>query len=145
MHKLEIEEYPEADRAPGCDHPRNTYDLIGHAEAETLFLQAKASGRLHHAWLITGAPGVGKATFAYRIIRYMLGGTPLLPGSLDIPQTDPIAQQLASLGHGNFMLLRRPYDFKRKKLRSEIPVDNVRELGAFFKVRRRWMNRGECA
>lgn len=132
MRKLEIEEYPEADRAPGCDHPRDTYDLIGHADSEALFLKAKASDRLHHAWLITGAPGVGKATLAYRIIRYMLGGTPLLPGSLDIPQTDPVAQQLASLGHGNFMLLRRPYDFKRKKLRSEIPVDNVRALGAFF-------------
>ena len=130
--RAETEEYPEADRAPGCPHPRDTYDLIGHKDAETKFLQAQASGRLHHAWLITGAPGVGKATLAYRMVRYILGGKSLLTTSLDIPESDPVAQRIASLGHGNFTLLRRPYDFKTKKLRTEIPVDDVRDLGKFF-------------
>ena len=82
MRKAEIEEYPEADRAPGCPHPRETYDLIGHSEAETRFLKAQASGRLHHAWLITGASGVGKATLAYRMIRHILGGQSLLKDCL---------------------------------------------------------------
>lgn len=132
MRKAEIEEYPEADRAPGCLHPRNTYDLIGHSDAETRFLQAQMSGRLHHAWLITGTPGVGKATLAYRMIRHILGGVSLLEGSMNIPESDPVAQRIASLGHGNFMLLRRPYDFKLKKLRTEIPVNDVRDMGKFF-------------
>lgn len=132
MRKVEIEEYPEADRAPGCPHPRETYELIGHGAAETRFLQAQASGRLHHAWLITGAPGVGKATLAYRMIRHILGGTSLLTTSMDVPKTDPVAQKIESLGHGNFMLLRRPYDFKLKKIRTEIPVDDVRGMGKFF-------------
>lgn len=132
MRKATIEEYPEADCSPGCLHPRNTYDLIGHAESETRFLNAHASGRLHHAWLLTGAPGVGKATLAYRMIRHILGGQSLLTDSMNIPENDPIAQRIASLGHGNFILLRRPYDFKLKKLRSEIPVDDVRSLGKFF-------------
>lgn len=132
MRKAEIEEYPEADRAPGCPHPRETYDLIGHSEAETRFLQAQASGRLHHAWLITGAPGVGKATLAYRMIRHILGGQSLLTTSMNVPESDPVAQRIESLGHGNFMLLRRPYDFKLKKIRTEIPVDDVRAMGKFF-------------
>lgn len=132
MRKAEIEEFPESDRADGCLHPRQTFDLIGHTEAETSFLKAHASGRLHHAWLVTGPPGVGKATLAYRMIRYILGGQPLLADSLNIPETDPVSQRIASLGHGNFMLLRRPYDFKLKKLRTEIPVDDVRGLGKFF-------------
>lgn len=132
MRKAEIEEYPEADRAPGCPHPRETYDLIGHSDAETRFLKAQASGRLHHAWLITGAPGVGKATLAYRMIRHILGGKSLLTTSMDVPQSDPVAQRIESLGHGNFMLLRRPYDFKLKKIRTEIPVDDVRAMGKFF-------------
>ena len=132
MRKAEIEEYPEADCAPGCPHPRETYDLIGHSDAETRFLKAQASGRLHHAWLITGAPGVGKATLAYRMIRHMLGGKTLLDTSMDIPNSDPVAQRIESLGHGNFMLLRRPYDFKLKKIRTEIPVNDVREMGKFF-------------
>jgi len=133
VRKAEIEEFPEADCAPGCPHPRETYDLIGHNEAETRFLTAQASGRLHHAWLMTGTSGVGKATLAYRIIRHILGGKSLLKGSMNIPQTDPVAQRIASLGHGNFMLLRRPYDFKTKKLRTEIPVDDVRAMGKFFR------------
>ena len=132
MRKAEIEEFPEADRAPGCLHPRNTYDLIGHEQAEKKFLDAQTSGRLHHAWLISGTPGVGKATLAYRMIRHILGGRSLLDGSMDIPESDPVAQRVASLGHGNFMLLRRPYDFKIKKIRTEIPVDKVRELSKFF-------------
>ena len=132
MRKTEIEEFPESDRAPGCPHPRETYDLIGHAETEKRFLTAQSSGRLHHAWLITGAPGVGKATLAYRMIRHILGGKSLLEDSMNIPQSDPIAQRIASLGHGNFTLLRRPYDFKLKKLRTEIPVGDVRDMGKFF-------------
>lgn len=132
MRKAVIEEYPEADRAPECSHPRDTFDLIGHAQSEARFLKAHASGRLHHAWLLTGTPGVGKATLAYRMARHILGGQSLLEGSMDIPATDPVAQRIASLGHGNFTLLRKPYDFKLKKLRSEIPIDDVRALGKFF-------------
>ena len=132
MRKAEIEEFPESDRAPGCAHPRDTYDLIGHSEAESRYLNAYKSGRLHHAWLITGPPGIGKATLAYRMIRHFLGGTSLLETSLNIPQSDPVAQRIASLGHGNFMLLRRPYDFKTKKIKNEIPVDDVRAMGSFF-------------
>jgi len=128
----EIETYPEADCAEGCLHPRAVYNLIGHNDAEARFLQAKTSGRLHHAWLLTGAAGIGKATLAYRIIRYMLGGESLLKNSLNIPQSDPIAQRIEALGHGNFVLLRRPYDHKTKKLRNDIPIADVRKLSKFF-------------
>ena len=128
----EPEEYPEADRAPGCLHPRETYDLIGHQSAEQKFLQAINSGRLHHAWLITGVPGIGKATLAYRMIRRLMGGSSLLDDSLDISRDDPVAQRIESLGHGDFFLLRRPYDFKTKKLRSEIPIAETRKLSDFY-------------
>lgn len=132
MRDVQTPEYPEADRAPGCAHPRETYDLIGHNEAETQFIRAKNSGRLHHAWLISGPKGVGKATLAYRMIRSMLGGESLLTTSLNIPETDAVAQRVESQGHGNLFVLRRPYNDKTKKLRSEIPVDAVRAMSAFF-------------
>ncbi len=132
MRTAEIETFPEADKADGCLHPRHVYDLIGHKEAEQRFIKARQSGRLHHAWLITGAPGIGKATLAYRIVRYMLGGHSLLQSTLNIPENDPVAQRIAALGHGNFSLLRRPYDHKTKKIRNDIPVDDVRALAAFF-------------
>ncbi len=128
----EPEEYPQADQAPGCVHPRETYDLIGHKEAEQKFLQALNQDRLHHAWLISGVPGVGKATLAYRMIRRLLGGRSLLDDSLDISRDDPVSQRVESLGHGDFFLLRRPYDFKTKKLRSEIPIAETRKLSEFY-------------
>lgn len=125
-------EYPEADRAPACAHPRETYDLIGHQNAEAQFIRSKTSGRLHHAWLISGPKGVGKSTLAYRIIRLMLGGEPLLPSTLNIPAADSAAQRIEAQGHGNLFVLRRPYNEKTKKLRSEIPVDIVRAMTSFF-------------
>ena len=131
----EIQEYPESDRAEACPHPRETYDLIGHEAAEKRFIQARQSCRLHHAWLITGGPGIGKATLAYRMIRSILGGQSLLETALDIPASDPVSQRIESLGHGDFFLLRRPYDLKLKKLRSEIPVGETRKLAEFFSKR----------
>lgn len=124
--------FPESDRADGCLHPRETYDLIGHQQAESRFLAAQSSGRLHHAWLLTGPSGCGKATLAYRMIRYIFGGRSLLENSLDIPKSDPVSQRIEALGHGDFFLLRRPYDHKTKKLRSEIPVSETRKLRDFF-------------
>lgn len=123
---------PEADRIDGCPHPRETYDLIGHQAAEMRFLEAHTSGRMHHAWLITGPQGCGKATLAYRIIRHILGGRSLLETSLDIPKSDPVSQRIEALGHGDFFLLRRPYDPKTKKIRAEIPVDESRKFRDFF-------------
>lgn len=123
---------PEPDRSEGSPHPREVYELLGHAESEARYLEALNSGRLHHAWLITGPPGIGKATLAYRIARHRLGGMSLLDQSLDIPHADPVAQRIESQGHGNLSVLRRPYDPKSKKLKRDIPVVEVRALSKFF-------------
>lgn len=133
MRQIEnAESLPEADRADGCAHPRSVYQLLGHSEAETRFLTAFQSGRMHHAWLLTGPKGIGKATLAYRMTRALLGGQSLLETSLDIPKSDPIAQRVEALTHGNLFVLRRPYDTKLKRFRQDIPVDRVREVSGFF-------------
>ena len=58
--------------------PRLNPDLKGQAEAEREFLQAFGTGQMHHAWLISGPRGVGKATFAYRVARYVLAQKTLI-------------------------------------------------------------------
>ena len=63
---------PEADRLEGFPHPRETESLLGHAAAERTLAEALASGRMHHAWLMAGPEGVGKATLAYRFARTAL-------------------------------------------------------------------------
>lgn len=122
----------ESDRSEGSAHPREVYELLGHESAEQRYLNAYQSGRMHHAWLITGSPGIGKATLAYRIARHRLGGTSLLRQSLDIPATDPVSQRIESRGHGNLTVLKRPYDPQSKRLKRDIPVDQIRALAKFF-------------
>ena len=126
------QEAPQSDMAPGCPHPRDVYSLIGHQSAEARLASSLTSGRMHHAWLLTGPKGVGKATLAYRLIRTILSGAPMDNGRLNVPEGDPTASRIASLGHGDFTLLRRPYDFKTKKIRTEIPVAETRKLSEFF-------------
>ncbi len=129
---FETEALPESDRAPGCLHPRETYDLLGHTDAERKFIEAKNSGRLHHAWLLTGPPGVGKATIAYRMARALLGGISLMEDSLNIPQSDPVAQRIQARGHGNLFVVNRPWDQKTKKFKQDIPVEAIRSIGGFL-------------
>src|SRR6185437_15164397 len=112
-------------------HPREVFDLIGHGGAEAAFEASRARGRLHHAWLLTGPEGVGKATFAYRAARRLLGARPddrfgLLGSSPD----DPISRQVASRSHPDLLVLER--DGEDGKPRKYIPVDDARRLPEFF-------------
>ena len=66
------EETHDPTRVPGAPHPRDTARLIGQDAAQAAFLDAFTTGRLHHAWLLSGPRGVGKATLAWRIARFLL-------------------------------------------------------------------------
>ncbi len=132
MAKTPTDTYPEADKADNCPRPRGVYSLIGHTGAESRFANMFTNNSLHHAWLISGPKGVGKATLAYRMIRTALGGQVQNPGKLDVAASDQIAQRVQSLGHGDFLLIRRPYDLKTKKLRAEIPIAEARKISQFF-------------
>lgn len=63
---------PDPTQVDGAPHPRETERLIGQAPAEAAFLDAFNTGRLHHAWMLVGPKGVGKATLAWRIARFLL-------------------------------------------------------------------------
>lgn len=131
---------PEPDRMEGAPHPRDTARLIGQSAAEAAFLTAWNAGRLHHGWIITGPRGVGKATLAWRIARFLLaspdsdGGmfAPPPPESLDIPDSHPVVRRLAARSEPRLFLLRRPYDEKAERLKADITVDEVRRLKSYF-------------
>ena len=131
----EIEEFPEADRLEGFAHPRETLALFGHEAAEREFVEAFASGRVHHAWLLTGPRGIGKATLAYRIARFLLAGEAdrdMFRASLDVSPEAPSSRQVRALSHPGLLLIRRPYDQKAKRLKGEITVDEVRRVKSFL-------------
>jgi DNA polymerase-3 subunit delta' len=131
---------PEADSIEGAPHPRATSVLLGQGSAEATFLQAFNTGRLHHGWLITGPRGVGKATLAWRLARFLLaspeddGGMFAAPPpeTLDIPDNHPVARRIAALSEPRLFLLRRAYDEKKAKLQDVISVDEVRKMKSFF-------------
>jgi DNA polymerase-3 subunit delta' len=123
----------ESDQQAGCLHPRDRYDLIGHDRAETDFANAWASGNFHHAWLITGPKGVGKASLAWRAARRALGANPASQyGILGSAPDDPVCRLFESQACADLLVLRRPWDEKRKRWRAEITVDEARKAPKFF-------------
>ena len=131
----EDEALPEADRLEDFPHPRETRALIGHEAAELVLAQAFAGGRMHHAWLIVGQEGIGKATLAYRLARHVLARPDERDAagqSLEIGPETAAARQVRALSHPGLLLLRRPYDARSKRLAASIPVDEVRRLKSFL-------------
>lgn len=121
--------------------------LFGHGTPVAAFREGLAAGRLHHAWLLTGAPGVGKATFArLAALRLLAGaaGPPVEGEGLSVPAGHPIGSLLDAESHPDFRLLDRlPKEAKdRAGLRSgrtgdeelarSITVDQVRGLQPLF-------------
>lgn len=131
----EIEVAPEADRLEGFPHPRETKALFGHGDAERALLQAFAAQRLHHAWLICGREGIGKATLAYAFARFLLARADERDKSgacFAVPETSAAARQVRALSHPGLLVLRRPWDHRAKRHAAFIPVDEVRRLRGFL-------------
>ena len=126
-------ETEEPDRIAGYPHPRETYDLIGQDVALSRAARAIRAGRPPQAWLIAGPPGIGKATLAYRIARYVLryGATPAGPPDLAVSSADAVSRQIEAQSHPGLLVLRRQEN-DRGKLKTILDVDEVRRLGAFF-------------
>jgi DNA polymerase-3 subunit delta' len=117
--------------ATEAPHPREVFGYDGGEAVETAFQESLDRGRLHHAWLLTGPQGVGKATFAYRAARRLLGARPDLGyGLLGSDPHDPVSRQVASRSHPDLMVLELASE--DGKPRKYIPVDDARKLPEFF-------------
>jgi DNA polymerase-3 subunit delta' len=131
---------PESDAYPGARPPRLAPAVIGHARAQAEMLDAYRSGRLAHAWLITGPEGIGKATLAWAFARFLLAypdpGSPEVAAAHDlfVPETHPAARQLAAHSHPDFALLRREANPRGKGFFTEIRIDDVRAAQATFRL-----------
>jgi DNA polymerase III subunit delta' len=132
-----------AAEAPEIPAPRDNPLLLGHAAAEAALLGAYRSGRLPHAWLITGPRGIGKATLAFRFARFILAqsGTgeaglfaPPPPNSLALAQDHPVFRRVASGGHADLLVVERGWDPRRRRMRSEIVVADTRSIAGFLRL-----------
>jgi DNA polymerase-3 subunit delta' len=115
-------------------HPRATTSLYGHTAAEQTFLDAYW-GRMPHAWLIGGPRGIGKATLAYRMARFVFAHPDPAGASkatsLALPSDHPAVRRVAAQGHSDLLVLERT-EGDSGKLRTVIQVDDVRRTIGFF-------------
>jgi DNA polymerase III subunit delta' len=113
--------------------PRANPLLLGHEQAEATLLEAMRAGRMHHAWLVTGPDGVGKATLAYRFARRLLAGIPE-GDTLALDASHPVFRRVAAGSHADLLTVERAYDEKRKRMRTQIAVDDVRRISNFMSL-----------
>jgi len=111
--------------------PRANPRLLGHESAEAQVIEAIRTNRLHHAWLITGPRGIGKATLAYRFARALLAGQ-TEGASLGLPEMHPVFKRVAASSHADLLTVEREYDPKRKRMQTEIVIDSVRDVVSFM-------------
>ena len=127
----------------GPPAPRANPDLLGHENAESALRRLFDSGRMPHALLLSGPRGIGKATLAFRFARFVLahggeaapGGPPGgADGGLAVPSASGVFRRVASGSHADLLTVERAYDPRRRRLRSEIVVDDTREIAAFLRL-----------
>jgi DNA polymerase-3 subunit delta' len=124
----------EPDRLEGFSAPREVDRLFGHVAARAEFEEALKGGRLHHAWLIVGPEGIGKATLAYRLAREVLALGDGEPGRRiqTVDARHPVFRRVAAQAHPNLLLLRRSWNERTKRYSQWISVDEVRRLRSFL-------------
>jgi DNA polymerase-3 subunit delta' len=132
--RLAPEQY---DSIPGVPEPRENPLLFGHSEAAGLLTSAYRGGRLHHALLLSGPHGIGKATFAFHLAHHLLR----YPRSEDAPEMlatpdpdSPLFRQIAGGSHPALLHLARPYNEKTRTFRAALTVDEIRRVNRFLSM-----------
>ena len=136
-------------------HPRENPTLFGHEAAEARFLHEFERGLIHHAYLMTGHKGIGKATLAYRFARFLLNKDALkaeeapsmslfgdMPetkpvasgGSLELSPEDPLFRRIAAGSHTDLLTIAPAYDAKKHVEKSSITVDEARKVPEFLSL-----------
>ncbi len=119
----------------GALSPAKNAHLYGHKAAEDFLARSYRSGKMHHAILLEGPEGIGKATLAFRLANHILSHPEpsAAPEHLSPPDLDaPVSRQIASGASHNLLHLTRPVDEKTGRVKTAITVDEVRRAGHFF-------------
>ena len=133
---------PEPDKLDGAPHPRAAARVFGQEAAEAAFLDAFNTGRLHHGWMLNGPKGVGKATLAWRIARFLLAtpphdddglfGAPPPPTSLDVDPEHLVSRRILARSEPGLFSLTRSTVETTGRMSREIRIEDVRRLRGFF-------------
>lgn len=126
-----------AEKSHTLNAPKTMPFCLGHEAVERNLISMMHNGRLPHAMIFSGPQGIGKATMAYRLIKFLLGeqaSTGQDIQNLDVDHTQPRIRQIISGGHPDFMALERAYDATKNTYASGIPVSEVRKVPDFLRM-----------
>lgn len=112
--------------------PRQRLDFLAAPDFEAGLTQLLRSGALANGWLITGGPGIGKATLAFRLARAILSSGRGAATSLDVKADDQVVSLVASGGHPDLFIADLRFDEKKERYATEISVEVIRELIHFM-------------
>ena len=124
----EDEAPPLSDALPNAPHPSEAPRVVGHAAARAALADAMGARRMHHAWLLSGPRGIGKATLAWRTAAALRADA----RAPDLPEDHPVLARTRAGGEPGILPIRRSWNPDTRKLRQQIGVDDVRALGPFF-------------
>ncbi len=132
---MELEERAVADRLDGIPTPSECTRLVGHDSAMKKLTHVYASGKMHHAWLISGPRGIGKASLAFCFAKHIFSqpnqtSAPELYDAATIPDT--INRQVSQGAHPELLHLTRPWDPKAKKFKTQLTIEEVRRTKSFY-------------
>ena len=127
--------------------PRHMDFCHGHDVQENMFLDLIKNGSLPHAMIFSGSKGIGKATMAFRLARFLLkhakvddnqdslfgAPEPVEHNSLDVPASDPVFARVASGGHADLLYIERFYDSTKNKLDANLKVEAIRKIEPFLR------------
>ncbi|MEZ5813505.1 MAG: DNA polymerase III subunit delta' [Alphaproteobacteria bacterium] len=146
------EDGPTADTAEftseGLPPPRQMDFCLGHEAAEKTLLEQFTACRMPHGLILSGPKGIGKATFAYRLARFLLkqqasdpnqdalfaDAPPPRPANMDIAPDNPVFRQVASGGHADLLTIERAYDPAKDEYKGGIAVDEIRKVNPFLRM-----------
>ncbi|MCX5520184.1 DNA polymerase III subunit delta' [Kaistia defluvii] len=129
-------EITRPDAIEGWPLPEEQTEWHGAPAVERLMVEAYRGGRMHHAWMIGGPRGIGKATLAYRFARFALTypDPARAPDAetLAVPSDSPAAGKIAARSHPNILTLSRPWDEQGKRFKASLTIDEIRRTIPFF-------------
>jgi DNA polymerase-3 subunit delta' len=117
--------------------------FIGHDAIENNMLDLWHANRMPHALIFNGIKGIGKATFAYRLARFIMSqnkndtggffGEDEKAKALDISHDHPVISKIASGGHPDFRAFGLPFDDAKGQFKRDIPVEDIRKIAPFLR------------
>ena len=133
MQALDLPE--QHDTLHGVTAPVETDVIFGHETQEAHIALAYSQGRLHHALLLEGPQGIGKASFAFQLAQHLMANPDAASALQTFTRLDRNGndfRQLALGTHNQVLHLTRPFDAKTEKFKTMLTVDEVRRIGHFL-------------